>query len=168
METDETTVAASGSAAQEIELYLAYLVFLFRFEKQPSDAAAAAAWLDTYVTKAQAYNRRTLDLLTARFFFWSAKLAEDGSQYAAIRPALTNALRTATVRQDIETQVSFSRLSKGQPYVSPEGIGDIDQRLVAQLFTLQLVRSSRKVDFADDVSSRHVQQPVGAVHVLSG
>lgn len=105
MDTDESAAASSGTAAPEVELYLAYLVFLFRFEKRTTDAAAGAAWLDAYVTKAQAYNRRTLDLLTAKFFFWSAKLAEEGPQYAAIRPALTNALRTATVRQDIETQV---------------------------------------------------------------
>ena len=97
---------ANEHVAAEVELYLAYLVFLFAFEKQKGDPAQARTWVHTYAYKAQAYNRRTLDLLVAKFFFWQAKLAEAGPDYSSIRPAFTNALRTATVRQDVETQVT--------------------------------------------------------------
>ena len=103
MDTEEhKTVQTAGP---EIEIYLAYLVFLFHYEKSKKEVSGASQWLETYVTKAQGFNRRTLDLLTAKLYFWTAKLAEEGEAYASIRPVLTNALRTATVRQDIETQV---------------------------------------------------------------
>ena len=97
----------SEYAKPEVELFLAYLIFQFVFVQKKQEASKAQKWVQEYVGKAQAYNRRTLDLLTAKFFFWQAKLAEDGPHFANLRPSYTNALRTATVRQDVETQVAL-------------------------------------------------------------
>ena len=98
---------AKGSdvARAEIELFLSYLVFQSVFIRNQQELSKAQKWVQEYVTKSQTYNRRTLDLLTAKFFFWQAKLAEDSDTLESLRPSYTNALRTATVRQDTETQV---------------------------------------------------------------
>ncbi|KAM9905087.1 hypothetical protein OXX69_007308 [Metschnikowia pulcherrima] len=57
-----------------------------------------------------AHDRRTLDFLQAKLWFYVARAAELRGDLLSVRPALTNALRSASLRHDDETTASVITL----------------------------------------------------------
>lgn len=56
------------------------------------------------------YNRRSLDFIVAKVWFYIARCYELRSDWLSIRPALLSALRSATLRHDDETTASIVTL----------------------------------------------------------
>jgi 26S proteasome regulatory subunit N3 len=58
----------------------------------------------------QELNRRSLDQLAAKVYFYYARFYEVAGRLAEIRPTLLNAQRTATLRRDDDTQSTLINL----------------------------------------------------------
>ncbi|KAF4585880.1 26S proteasome non-ATPase regulatory subunit 3 [Ophiocordyceps camponoti-floridani] len=96
----------------EIDVFLGILIQVYLFDsKQYQKGADFSRYL---AERIQALNRRTLDSLSAKVFFYYSLFCEHiaplppspESPIVAIRPTLLAALRTAVLRKDIDTQAS--------------------------------------------------------------
>ncbi|PHH75337.1 hypothetical protein CDD80_2468 [Ophiocordyceps camponoti-rufipedis] len=96
----------------EIDVFLGILIQVYLFDsKQYQKGADFSRYL---AERIQALNRRTLDSLSAKAFFYYSLFCEHlaplppspESPIVAIRPTLLAALRTAVLRKDIDTQAS--------------------------------------------------------------
>jgi len=94
----------------EIDIFLGILIQIYYLDKKNiNHGAIFSAHLSGRI---YSLNRRTLDSLTARvYFYWSMCLEQvaplppsPSSPVVSIRPALLSALRTAVLRKDIDTQ----------------------------------------------------------------
>ncbi|KAI1073982.1 proteasome regulatory subunit C-terminal-domain-containing protein [Whalleya microplaca] len=96
----------------EVDLFLGILVQVYLFDsKQFQRGAEFSKYLSDRI---QSLNRRTLDSLSAKAYFYYSLFCEQlaplppspQSPVVAIRPTLLTALRTAVLRKDIDTQAS--------------------------------------------------------------
>ncbi|RDA89092.1 hypothetical protein CP532_2240 [Ophiocordyceps camponoti-leonardi (nom. inval.)] len=96
----------------EIDIFLGILIQVYLFDsKQYQKGADFSRYL---AERIQALNRRTLDSLSAKAYFYYSLFCEHiaplppspESPIVAIRPTLLAALRTAVLRKDIDTQAS--------------------------------------------------------------
>ncbi|KAL6852972.1 26S proteasome non-ATPase regulatory subunit [Amphichorda felina] len=96
----------------EIDIFLGILIQVYLFDtKQYKKGAEFSEYLSERI---QALNRRTLDSLSAKVYFYFSLFCEHmdplppspESPIVAIRPTLLAALRTAVLRKDIDTQAS--------------------------------------------------------------
>ncbi|RDW73734.1 hypothetical protein BP5796_07176 [Coleophoma crateriformis] len=115
MEIDGEKVTKAGKKEPkeiipEIDIFLGILVQIYYLDnKIVQKGAVFSAHL---AERIHALNRRTLDSLSARVYFYFSLFAEQtaplppspASPVIAIRPALLSALRTAVLRKDIDTQ----------------------------------------------------------------
>ncbi|KAF7944969.1 uncharacterized protein EAE97_005602 [Botrytis byssoidea] len=94
----------------EIDIFLSILVQIFFLDNKMNEKGFT---LSKHVTTViHGLNRRTLDSLSARVYFYWSLFAEQlaplppspASPIVAIRPALLSGLRTAVLRKDIDTQ----------------------------------------------------------------
>jgi 26S proteasome regulatory subunit N3 len=94
----------------EIDIFLGILIQIYFFDTK---AYQTGAEFSTQLgQRIHSLNRRTLDSLTARVYFYFSMFCEQlaplppspSSPVVAIRPALLAALRTAVLRKDVETQ----------------------------------------------------------------
>ena len=114
--------SSSGKAAQskdylpEIDMYLAILVQVFLFDnKAYKKGVEVSAEL---VQVLRTMNRRTLDSLAAKVYFYYSLFHEQqspspptsSSPIVSIRPNLLAALRTSVLRQDQDTQATVTTL----------------------------------------------------------
>ncbi|ESZ92896.1 putative proteasome regulatory particle subunit (RpnC) [Sclerotinia borealis F-4128] len=94
----------------EIDIFLSILVQIFYLDNKINDKGSAFS--KHLTTVIHGLNRRTLDSLSARVYFYWSLFAEQlaplppspASPVVALRPALLSALRTAVLRKDIDTQ----------------------------------------------------------------
>ncbi|KAK0384592.1 hypothetical protein NLU13_8678 [Sarocladium strictum] len=96
----------------EIDIFLGILIQVYLFDsKQYQKGAEFSKYLTERI---QSLNRRTLDSLSAKVYFYFSLFCEhiaplppsSESPVVAIRPTLLAALRTAVLRKDIDTQAS--------------------------------------------------------------
>lgn len=96
----------------EIDIFLGILIQVYLFDsKQYQKGAQFSQYL---AERIQTLNRRTLDSLSAKVYFYFSLFCEHihplppspESPIVAIRPTLLAALRTAVLRKDIDTQAS--------------------------------------------------------------
>ncbi|CAI6093474.1 unnamed protein product [Clonostachys chloroleuca] len=96
----------------EIDIFLGILIQVHLFDtKQYEEGADFSQYLSERI---QTLNRRTLDSLSAKVYFYYSLFCEHmaplppslESPVVAIRPTLLAALRTAVLRKDIDTQAS--------------------------------------------------------------
>ncbi|OXA55989.1 probable 26S proteasome non-ATPase regulatory subunit 3 [Folsomia candida] len=86
----------------EIDAYLHLLVLLYLLDNTKTvDAVKCAEHL---MQKLKNHNRRSLDLIAARCYFYYSRAYELDSKFDQIRPFLHAKLRTATLRNDYEGQ----------------------------------------------------------------
>lgn len=89
----------------EINAYLHLLVQLYLLDSHDLDR------LDRFnqavVVLLNGYNRRTLDFIQAKMWFYIARTAELRGDALSVRPALLAALRSATLRHDDETTAAI-------------------------------------------------------------
>ncbi|CAH0026268.1 unnamed protein product [Clonostachys rhizophaga] len=120
MEIDSETSKPTKNGAKkeikeiipEIDIFLGILIQVHLFDtKQYEEGADFSQYLSERI---QTLNRRTLDSLSAKVYFYYSLFCEHmaplppspESPVVAIRPTLLAALRTAVLRKDIDTQAS--------------------------------------------------------------
>lgn len=104
----DALLTAAHSSTPEVAAYLHLLVLLAVLDaKQPEKAVPLSTAL---VHSLAEYNRRTMDELNARAYFYFARSVELTGQFATIRTALLSAFRTATLHHDAPTQAVLLNL----------------------------------------------------------
>lgn len=92
----------------EIDLYLHLLVQIYLLD---SDQLSSLNSFNDHIIKTlKVYNRRSLDFLEAKLWFYIARTKELLNDLYTIRPELLSSLRTATLRHDNETVSSIITL----------------------------------------------------------
>lgn len=94
----------------EVEIFLSLLVLVWKMDTKQLPAAKSLA--DSLVKRLGTFNRRTLDSLSAKVFFYYARVYEllGAKEYAEVRPQLFALYRTAVLRHNCEGQVSLLNL----------------------------------------------------------
>ncbi|CAG8738912.1 21966_t:CDS:10, partial [Racocetra persica] len=92
----------------EIDLYLHLLMMIYLLDKQEFDKGIQLS--NETIAKIRSLNRRTLDQLSARIYFYYARFYELTGNLAVIRPTLLAAQRTATLRHDDDSQATLLNL----------------------------------------------------------
>lgn len=82
--TSTSTPTPTPTPSPEIHLYLGYLVLLYLHDTAAYTKAAALS--TSLVAKFQAANKRSLDPLGARIYFYHARFLELGDKWLAVRP----------------------------------------------------------------------------------
>ncbi|KAF9433517.1 26S proteasome non-ATPase regulatory subunit [Entomortierella beljakovae] len=103
---DESSVVRSDPP--EVDIYLHLLVMIFLLDKGQLEKGIELS--NITVKNVQELNRRSLDQLAAKVYFYYARFYELSGRLAEIRPVLLNAQRTATLRRDDDTQSTLINL----------------------------------------------------------
>ncbi|KAI5793747.1 proteasome regulatory subunit C-terminal-domain-containing protein [Peziza echinospora] len=106
-----TTVAETPlPVLPEIDVYLGFLIQVYLLDKKSIELGAKFS--TELVKKTHGLNRRTLDSLAAKVYFYYSRFHEllGNAALLEIRPQLFASLRTATLRKDIETQATIITL----------------------------------------------------------
>ena len=118
MDGSEAKTAKNGTKKEnkeiipEIDIFLGILIQVFLFDSKKFEQGAE---FSKYLSdRIQTLNRRTLDSLSAKVYFYYSLFCEHiaplppspESPIVSIRPTLLAALRTAVLRKDIDTQAS--------------------------------------------------------------
>lgn len=102
MDADDPQAAVKAphppSQLPEVELFAYMLVLMFQVDRKQWQQARTLS--DLALTRLKAFNRRTLDVIGARIFFYYSMAAEQLGQLAEVRSALMAAHRTAVLRHD--------------------------------------------------------------------
>lgn len=144
----------------EIDIFLGILIQVYLFDNnQYKTGAEFSMYLSERV---QALNRRTLDSLSAKVYFYLSLFCEQmvpsppssESPVVAIRPTLLAALRTAVLRKDIDAQASVivlllrnylltSHISQADLFVSHTQFPDnaVNNQLARYLYYLGRIRA---------------------------
>ena len=115
----------------EVDIYLSILVQVYLFDANAYEVGASFS--STLVEKIHALNRRTLDSLSARVYFYHSLFHErreplppsPRSPVIAIRHQLLAALRTSVLRKDPDTQAMVTTLLL-RNYLSTSHIAQAD------------------------------------------
>ncbi|KAL1440366.1 hypothetical protein MTO96_001192 [Rhipicephalus appendiculatus] len=86
----------------ELDVYIHLLVLVYLIDAQRYEKAVQCS--DQLMQKIQAQNRRTLDLLASKCYFYHSRCYELVDRMSDIRSFLHSRLRTATLRSDYEGQ----------------------------------------------------------------
>ncbi|KAJ3045396.1 26S proteasome non-ATPase regulatory subunit [Rhizophlyctis rosea] len=92
----------------EVEIYLSFLVLLLVHDQKEYEKGLKL--VTELVSRIQTSNRRTLDQLAGRIYFYFARFYELNGRLAEARPLLLAAQRTATLRHDDDTQATLLNL----------------------------------------------------------
>nr|CAG4651706.1 EOG090X03QW [Triops cancriformis] len=97
-----TTKSSSTPLLPELDVYIHLLLNLYLIDNKKYPEAVSCA--DQLIKKVVALNRRTLDLLAARCYFYYTRSYELNGQLDKTRSFLHSRLRTCTLRNDFEGQ----------------------------------------------------------------
>nr|CAG4647782.1 EOG090X03QW [Moina brachiata] len=99
-----TRLSKQGNASllPEIDVYIHMLVLLHCIDNKRIQEGVVCS--DQLMQKAVTQNRRTLDLLAARCYFYHSRTYELAGKLDSIRSFLHSRLRTCTLRKDFEGQ----------------------------------------------------------------
>ncbi|CAM0135598.1 26S proteasome non-ATPase regulatory subunit [Umbelopsis sp. WA50703] len=92
----------------EIDIYLHLLVMIYLLDNQKFEQGMELS--KSTVQQVETLNRRTMDQLTAKAYFYYVRYHELTDKLAEIRPILLAAQRTATLRRDDDTQATLLNL----------------------------------------------------------
>lgn len=106
MEIDEPLAAVS--ILPEVDIFLHLLLQVWLLNK--NEITKLKEFNEQVIQKLQSYNRRSLDFLSAKVWFYYSRAKELLNESDDIVPNLLAALRTATLRHDTETQASLITL----------------------------------------------------------
>jgi 26S proteasome regulatory subunit N3 len=112
-EEDAMTVdeKESGSVTQtepEVEVYISLLVVVFLIDNKKFDIAVDA--INHLIQRMDQWNRRTLDPLSAKVYFYFSRAHELSGKLADIRLKLLQLLKTATLRHNFDGQIGLINL----------------------------------------------------------
>lgn len=123
--------ATTKDPLPEVDIYLSILVQIHLYDQNAIDAGAKFS--SALVDKLRTLNRRTLDSLTARVYFYYSLFYEQlaplppspSASVISIRQPLLTALRTAVLRKDQDTQATVITLLL-RNYLSTSHISQAD------------------------------------------
>ena len=107
MELSDSLTPSRGKASStplypEVDFYISLLVLIHLIDNSKGvDALTCAKQI---VAKLEGQNRRTLDLISAKCYFYYMRAHEMVGELAESRSMLHSRLRTATLRNDFEGQ----------------------------------------------------------------
>ncbi|XP_033099608.1 26S proteasome non-ATPase regulatory subunit 3-like [Anneissia japonica] len=115
METDTSLVfklrsgkTANGPVLPEVEVYIHLLVLVHLLDTNRNKDAVKCS--DQMMVKLDSYNRRTMDQLSAKAYYFHGRAYEITGQEVNIRSFLHAKLRTATLRRNDEAQATILNL----------------------------------------------------------
>ncbi|KAI9928009.1 26S proteasome non-ATPase regulatory subunit [Aspergillus wentii] len=132
MEVDsEKTKSSSKEVLPEVDTYLSILVQIYLYDKK--DVQDGAKFSTNVIERLRTLNRRTLDSLAARVYFYYSLFFEQiaplppspAATVTSIRQPLLTALRTAVLRKDADTQATVITLLL-RNYLSTSHISQAD------------------------------------------
>ncbi len=88
----------------EVDCYLHLLILLHLLDAQEADSARLLKCAEELMKKIVVQNRRSLDHIAARCYFYYSRAYEKAGDTGKIRGLLHSRLRTATLRNDFEGQ----------------------------------------------------------------
>jgi len=103
-----TTRPAPQTVLTEVDVYIHLLTLIYLLDKQNHNTAVECA--NSLMDKVSSHNRRTLDMLAAKCYFYYARAYELTDRMDKIREKLHNRLRTCTLRSDHEGQAALLNL----------------------------------------------------------
>lgn len=106
--SDSMDVESTTELLPEINVYIHLLVQLYLLDTH--ELEKLDKFNQSLLVLLQSYNRRTLDFITAKVWFYIARTYELRNDWLSIRPALLSGLRSATLRHDDETTASIITL----------------------------------------------------------
>jgi len=92
----------------EVETYLYLLVLIYLHDKKEYEKGAELA--DSFVQRVLSFNRRTMDMLAAKFYFYYSRFFELTNRLSSIRTTLLAVQRTTALRHDNESQATVLNL----------------------------------------------------------
>ncbi|ODV67675.1 PCI-domain-containing protein [Hyphopichia burtonii NRRL Y-1933] len=105
MEIDDTNKSNSIKVLPEIDVYIHLLVQVNLLDQH--ELKSLDSFNDEVINLLSSYNRRSLDFIQAKIWFYISRTKELINDLYSIRPALLSGLRTATLRHDNETTASI-------------------------------------------------------------
>ncbi|KAF7123043.1 hypothetical protein CNMCM5793_001219 [Aspergillus hiratsukae] len=132
MEVDsEKNKSAPKEILPEVDTYLSILVQIYLYDKK--DIQGGAKFSTALIERLRSLNRRTLDSLAARVYFYYSLFFEQvaplppspNAAVTSIRQPLLAALRTAVLRKDVDTQATVMTLLL-RNYLSTSHISQAD------------------------------------------
>lgn len=88
----------------EVDVFLHLVVLLYLLDNPKVKAETAVNCADALMKKVVAQNRRSLDHLAARSYYYFIRSYENAGKIASVRGFLHSRLRTSTLRNDFEGQ----------------------------------------------------------------
>lgn len=92
----------------EVEIFLSLMVLIWKMDTR--QLAAARIIADELVSRLESFNRRTLDLLSAKVYFYYSRVYELLGTFGDVRPKLFALYRTSVLRHNTEGQVCLLNL----------------------------------------------------------
>ncbi|KAJ5124707.1 Winged helix-turn-helix transcription repressor DNA-binding [Penicillium bovifimosum] len=131
MEVDSEKKAAPKETLAEVDVYLSILVQIYLFDQR--EIQKGVQFSTSLIERLRALNRRTLDSLAARVYFYYSLFFEQSAPLppspaaavTTIRQPLLVALRTAVLRKDVDTQATVMTLLL-RNYLSTSHISQAD------------------------------------------
>ncbi|RAL06381.1 proteasome regulatory particle lid subunit RPN3 [Aspergillus ibericus CBS 121593] len=131
MEVEEKTKSSVKEILPEVDIYLSILVQIYLYDRK--EIQLGADFSTNLIERLRTLNRRTLDSLAARVYFYYSLFYEQvaplppspAATVTKIRQPLLAALRTAVLRKDVDTQATVMTLLL-RNYLSTSHISQAD------------------------------------------
>ncbi|KAG1050586.1 hypothetical protein G6F43_007150 [Rhizopus delemar] len=107
-DTTSKTEEERSSALPEVDIYIHLNVLIYLLDENQIEKGIELS--NKTIQRMASMNRRTMDPLAARVYFYHARFYELSDRLAEIRPIQLAAHRTATLRHDVETQATLLNL----------------------------------------------------------
>jgi 26S proteasome regulatory subunit N3 len=104
----DKAAAPQRELTPEVEIFIGLLVLVHLVDNKK--VADAVNWANTLLGRLESFNRRTLDPLSSRVFFYYSRAHEINGHFAEIRPKLLALQRTATLRHNYDGQITLLNL----------------------------------------------------------
>ena len=116
MQDWQKSTTTAKEVLPEVDVYLSILCQIYLFEKK--DVKRGAEFSSALIDRLRSLNRRTMDSLSARAYFYYSLFFEEtaplppspSAAVISIRKPLLDALRTATLRKDQDVQATVTTL----------------------------------------------------------
>ena len=116
MQDWQKSTTTAKEVLPEVDVYLSILCQIYLFEKK--DIKRGAEFSSALIDRLRSLNRRTMDSLSARAYFYYSLFFEEtaplppspSAAVISIRKPLLDALRTATLRKDQDVQATVTTL----------------------------------------------------------
>ncbi|KAG0749911.1 hypothetical protein G6F57_004433 [Rhizopus arrhizus] len=107
-DTTSKTEEESSSVLPEVDIYIHLNLLIYLLDENQIEKGIELS--NKTIQRMTSMNRRTMDPLAARVYFYHARFYELSNRLAEIRPLQLAAHRTATLRHDVETQATLLNL----------------------------------------------------------